>query len=199
MSSSICDCYFPLKIGRKKRCLQRGISKEPLYTIWRDILYRCSSEKYVNREYYLDRGIGVCSQWQEDFNNFKKDIGERPSVLHSVDRVDNNKGYCPHNVKWSTQLEQSHNTRKHRAGSSNLLPGIRINQNKTLHLTIRINNEQLRFNGFTSLYDTFLFRMKTYKEAYGIEDHNYVEAIRLNIERIREHSEEDFVKFSRHI
>lgn len=199
MSSSLCDCEFPLKVGRKKRCLQRGISKESLYPIWRDILHRCSSKTYKNKEYYLGRGIGVCSRWQDDFNNFKNDVGERPSPEHSIDRIENNKGYCPHNVKWATQLEQSHNTRKHRLGSRNILPGMRVNQNGTIYLSIRINNVQLRYKGFTSLYEAYLFRMKVYREAYGIEDHNYLEAIKLNIHRIKEHSEEDYLQFSRHI
>ena len=200
MSSNICDCEFPTKVGRKKRSIQDGKRYiDPLYFIWLGILHRCSSETYKNKSYYSGRGIGVCSRWQDDFYYFKQDIGERPSELHSIDRIENNKGYCPHNVKWATKLEQSHNTRKHRIGSSRILPGIKVNKNGTLSLRIKIKNVQKDFLGFTSLYEAYLFRMKVYREAYGIEDHNYLEAIKFNIHRIKEHSEEDYLQFSRHI
>jgi hypothetical protein len=38
-------------------------------------------------------------------------IGPRSSPTHSIDRIDNNKGYEPGNVRWATKLEQQRNCR----------------------------------------------------------------------------------------
>lgn len=36
-------------------------------------------------------------------------MGPRPSPLHSLERLNNNKGYEPGNVVWATKKEQSRN------------------------------------------------------------------------------------------
>jgi hypothetical protein len=44
------------------------------------------------------------------FENFLIDIGERPEDK-TLDRKDNDKGYCKENCKWATQKEQQNNSR----------------------------------------------------------------------------------------
>ncbi len=41
-------------------------------------------------------------------------MGRSPSKRHSIDRIDNNKGYSPDNCRWVTQYEQTRNTRRNR-------------------------------------------------------------------------------------
>jgi hypothetical protein len=41
--------------------------------------------------------------------SFRADMGERPSAKHSIDRIDNSKGYEPGNCRWATQQEQNRN------------------------------------------------------------------------------------------
>lgn len=38
-------------------------------------------------------------------------MGPRPSQSHSIERLDNDKGYGPDNCKWATKQEQVRNTR----------------------------------------------------------------------------------------
>ena len=44
-----------------------------------------------------------------DFAAFLAHIGPKPSQLHSLDRIDNDKNYEPGNVRWATRSEQQQN------------------------------------------------------------------------------------------
>jgi len=82
----------------------------PLYQIWQGMKARClnpSNKHYAN---YGGRGIKICDKWINDFNQFVKDMGERPQG-YSIDRIDNNGDYTPNNCKWSTKKEQQRNRR----------------------------------------------------------------------------------------
>jgi hypothetical protein len=83
----------------------------PEYRAWVSLKTRC---KYVHRKdfkWYGSRGITVCSEWQTDFLAFFNEIGPRPSPKHSVDRINNDRGYEPGNVRWATASQQRRNTR----------------------------------------------------------------------------------------
>jgi len=72
---------------------------------------RCNNEKNKCYYRYGGRGIKVCERWLESFENFISDMGMKPSKSHSIDRIDNSKGYYPENCKWSNPKEQARNTR----------------------------------------------------------------------------------------
>jgi hypothetical protein len=81
------------------------------YTLWRNIKDRCFRKE--NKDYidYGGRGISLYDGWVDSFIDFYRYIGERPSKLHSLDRIDNSKGYEPGNVRWATQKDQCRNKR----------------------------------------------------------------------------------------
>lgn len=84
----------------------------PEYLAWCAIKRRCLNEK--NREYsrYGGRGISIHKTWISSFEKFLSHVGRRPSLKHSIDRVDNNEGYIPGNLRWATRSEQQRNTRR---------------------------------------------------------------------------------------
>lgn len=86
-------------------------SKE--YQSWAHMISRCTNPNTNRYSIYGGRGISVDSEWmgKNGFNNFLKDMGERPSKQHSLDRKDNNGNYSKENCKWSTRIEQAQNKR----------------------------------------------------------------------------------------
>lgn len=84
-------------------------SRSREYAAWADMIQRCHN--CGNRRYaaYGGRGITVCDRWRNSFAAFISDMGPRPSPGHSLDRIDNNRGYEPSNCRWATMKTQGRN------------------------------------------------------------------------------------------
>lgn len=92
--------------------IKHGLSKVPEYQIWKAMKARCYNQNHKNYADYGGRGITVCEKWKNDFAAFYTDMGKRPTRAHSIDRIDNDKGYAQGNCRWSSQKEQTSNTRR---------------------------------------------------------------------------------------
>lgn len=95
----------------QKQKLREARRKTSVRRIWAKMIYRCSNPKDPSYRLYGARGIRVCERWMA-FECFAEDMGPRPSMRHSVERKNNNEGYCPDNCKWATYAEQARNTRR---------------------------------------------------------------------------------------
>lgn len=95
----------------KARMETHGMSKMKIYKVWTGMKQRCFNPKASEYERYGGRGIAVCDEWKDDFQNFYEwAIKSGYSEGLSIDRINNNKGYSPDNCQWATNYQQSRNT-----------------------------------------------------------------------------------------
>jgi hypothetical protein len=109
-----CGCQrIPLL---KKAAITHGQSRTPEYKAFQAIHQRCENSKCHKYPLYGGRGIKVSKRWsgENGFEHFIADVGNRPSVKHSLDRFPNNDSgnYEPGNVRWATVLQQRLNQRR---------------------------------------------------------------------------------------
>lgn len=110
--SAMASCLSRYRILHKSTRRIHGCTNTRLFSIWHGMKKRCYNKKqntYIN---YGGRGIGMCSEWRDSFLAFKAwadTNGYRDNL--TLDRIDNNVGYCPENCHWLTIKEQQSNRR----------------------------------------------------------------------------------------
>ena len=106
--SRSCGC------GRERQlavATTHGMTNSPEFSVWRSMKTRCYNPNHHKYPLYGGRGIIVCDEWLNDFAAFYAYVGPRPSMKHTLDRIDGDRNYEPGNVRWATPLEQRHNRR----------------------------------------------------------------------------------------
>ena len=88
-----------------------GMCDSAEYQAWHSMKDRCLRPTHKQYHRYGGRGITVCDEWQSSFQSFYDHVGSRPGRGYSLDRIDNDKGYEPGNVRWATTRQQNRNTR----------------------------------------------------------------------------------------
>lgn len=121
----VCDCGATVRkdIGNLPRtntcghkCLFNPLRKHggvgsKEYRTWKNIKTRCTNPSYVQAKDYSGRGVYMHPDWMGSYETFISHIGPAPSNAHTVDRLDNSKGYEPGNVAWVTRSENCNNKR----------------------------------------------------------------------------------------
>ena len=107
-----CGCYQRERASEVRTT--HGMCKTRLYSVWMDMLVRGGVHKGASekdKHNYQDRGITVCDEWLvfENFRDWALSHGYKEGL--QIDRVDNDKGYCPENCRWVTPKENANNRR----------------------------------------------------------------------------------------
>jgi hypothetical protein len=86
----------------------------PIYAIWGQLVYRCTNPQAPEYEGYGARGITCCPEWRDSFEAFHAHVSQLDHYGekgYSLDRINNDRGYEPGNVRWATWKEQGRNRR----------------------------------------------------------------------------------------
>lgn len=123
-----------LRNGRSKSCgcLQKEIitqrvtshqkSRSRLYGVWSGMRHRCNNKNASKYNFYGGRGISVCDEWNNSFENFYQWAMENGYDENAkrgdctLDRIDTNGNYEPSNCRWVDMKIQSNNTRRNKKG-----------------------------------------------------------------------------------
>ncbi len=117
----VCDCGNTgivcgamLRNGASSKCRSCGSTshggcQRPEYKIWLGIKCRCECPTATGYVRYGGRGISVCDEWTTSFKTFYQDMGPRPTPKHTLERIDNDKGYSKSNCCWAMRTSQMRN------------------------------------------------------------------------------------------
>jgi len=97
-----------MKYGKDHKNATHGMRYSTEYRIWVGIKTRCLNPKSKDYSRYGGKGITICKEWADSFDQFYKDMGKKPEGF-SIDRINNEMGYFSENCKWSNRSEQQRN------------------------------------------------------------------------------------------
>lgn len=182
-----CDCgnetissIADLKRGHKKSCgcikietatangknnKTHGMRNAVEYRIWSNMIERCSNTKRKGSENYSLRGIRVDESWLR-FDNFYKDMGDRPSRFHSLDRFNNDDGYSKENCRWATYEEQQRNKRKHYKSSTGVCGVFWKECANKYQVRISVQNTRISLGYFKTIHEAIMARINA-EQKFG--------------------------------
>jgi hypothetical protein len=111
-----CGCRRVDNLTGNTLGLRHGLCKTPEWRSWYAMVSRCTDSTNGSYRRYGAVGITVCDRWLGDngFASFLADMGHKPTPKHTIDRIENAKGYSPENCRWADIIQQANNTRTNR-------------------------------------------------------------------------------------
>lgn len=109
------SCGCVKKKRTSKAITTHGLRRHPLYSRWKSMRQRCLDEKHASYEYYGGRGITICPEWAggpESFIKHAETLPNHDKSWATIDRIKNDEGYKPGNIRFVDRHIQSVNQRK---------------------------------------------------------------------------------------
>lgn len=144
---------------------KHGLSKTRGYKSWVQMLQRCRNPNSPYYERYGGRGIKVCDEWL-DFTKFLEDMGERPANT-SLERINNNEGYCLGNCIWAGSSRQSFNQRKKITNKSGRTGVYACDSGLRWEVSIGVKGKMIRLGTFYSFEEAVKAREEAEMKYHG--------------------------------
>ena len=85
--------------------------RNPFYSEWRNMMYRCYNPNSPDYASYGGRGIKVCKEWHTRTNFYGWAELNRKTADLELDRWDNDEDYCPANCRYVSRKVNANNRR----------------------------------------------------------------------------------------
>ena len=97
-----------------RRRAKHGVAHGKEWRAWTAAKQRCFNPKNPQFHNYGERGITMHPAWVKDFAAFYAHVGPAPDAGRAaqLDRINNERGYEPNNLRWATPTQQLNNTRR---------------------------------------------------------------------------------------
>lgn len=170
-----CGCYHDEMAGKRISQLKtkHGMHNTRLYVVWNSMCARCGTKTNKNYKNYGARGISVCKEWRDDFQNFYEWAinngykSDAPKGGCTIDRIDNDKGYSPDNCRFVDMSVQCFNQRQRRSKSG--FRGISYNE-KTMKYRVCITKDHrtIEVGTYSKVEDAIKARRDAEIDLYGM-------------------------------
>ena len=145
--SKSCGCYHK-KLKSEGMNRKHNLSNTRLYNTWSKLKDRTLNPKSKDYLNYGGRGITICDEWLDVQNFYDWAMANGYSDELSIDRIDNNKNYCPDNCRWATRTIQSRNQRIRKDNTSGY-KGVYYHKGRNKYIAqICVNNKNKRLGQF---------------------------------------------------
>lgn len=109
--------------------MPENLTDHPCYWVWANMKRRCSNKNHKAYRNYGGRGITVCDEWYQSswkfihwsiMNGWEKGL--------ELDRIDNDKGYCPDNCRYIDKKTNRRNTQLLSRANTSGFRGVRFHK-----------------------------------------------------------------------
>lgn len=109
--------YFKISKANMIHGESQGFKHSSLYSKYTNMKTRCYNKNYYLFQHYGGKGVTVCDEWmgKDGFLKFREwamNNGYEDNL--SLDRIKNDKPYCPENCRWATMTAQQNNRTNNR-------------------------------------------------------------------------------------
>jgi len=148
-NGSVRSCGCLMKEEHSARMSTHGRSSSPHYDTYRHMMDRCNKPDHKSYPSYGGRGITVCTEWTDSVVSFLDWCDKTKLVsTHTLERVDNDKGYSPNNCVWADRQVQAVNQRT-KSNNTSGIRGVHFNKcNRKWSASVVNNNVRKHLGSF---------------------------------------------------
>ena len=132
---------------------RHGLRSHRLYSVWHDMVRRCTNPKCKDYKDYGARGVSVCDEWL-NIETFINDMFPIFQEGLSLNRINVNGNYEKSNCRWATKTTQSQNTRLLQSNNKSGYRGVSWHKtNRRWVTTMKVNSKSVHLGSFSNPID----------------------------------------------